>query len=314
MLEEASWRSWPPKGGSSATPEPREEGGTESPSISTDTLVDRAVSCAQEWGGLDEKTAALATADSTVAITNENIWRHTDAHPFVLYMLLIDRYGEEAASWLPETIRMTLEKDGTALSRSAYTKLLASSVLLASPSPWRQWEVFHWVSRGLAGLQPNIAYLEEPEVGHMFVMADLMHLTDPKRPFGTEVDKFVAAALAHDGIHYAPPPIDFAQHELDNPKIACKSCSTINRDDSDIRCISCGGTQLVRLPAEFAESRDAAKALWAARNKLPVGEAVDGLPDTGAGNAVYRLLVHWDYARRVRAHMVQQLRMVGGRR
>jgi hypothetical protein len=232
----------------------------------------------------------------------------------VLALMLIDRYGEDVTGWMPVTVQQTLEKDGIQLSNSAYAKILSVFVLLASPAPWRRWEVFHWVARGLSGQQPNIVYLESPEIGHLFVMADLMRLTDPKRSTGTEVDKYVAAVLKEDGIHYAPDPLHFAQRELDDPKIQCERCNTINRDDNDVRCVSCGHRKLEKLPGEFEEAKKTSESLWKARKAMPIVRAVDGLPDNGPGNAVYRLLVHWDYARRVRSQMVQQLRMVGARR
>lgn len=312
-FEESQWQSWPQGGSSASAPEPPSEGERyECPDVTTSVLVGRAVDCAREWGVLGDKTAAVD--DGPVAtITRENIWRSPDAHPLVLAMMVIDRYGEDAVWWMPVTLQQTLEKDGILISNSSYAKILAAFTLLASPSPWRRWEVFHWVARGLAGQQPNVVYLEEPEIGHLFVMADMMKLVDPGRKTGPEVDKFVAAVLRESGIHLAPSPIDFAQRELDDQKTQCGRCNTINRDDNDVRCVHCGHQKLDKIPGEFEGAKKESEALWSARNRMPILQAVDGLPDSGPGNAVYRLLVHWDYARRVRSQMIQQLRTVGGR-
>jgi hypothetical protein len=313
-LDESQWRSWPSPGSSAeafAVPAQTEQ--YECPDVSTESLVGRAVDCAREWGVLGDKTAAAEDIPNQ-PVTAENIWRNPDAHPMVLATLLIDKYGQSVVEWMPITLQQTLEKDGILLSNSAYAKVLSAFVMIASPSPWRRWEVFHWVARGLSGQQPNIVYLETPELGHLFVMADMMKLLDPKRQSGIEVDKYVAATLAEDGIHYAPPPLDFSQRELDDAKIQCERCNTVNRDDGDVRCVSCGNTKLTKLPGEFDVAKKATEALWNARKGLPIVRAVDGLPDSGPGNAVYRLLVHWDYARRVRSQMIQQLRAVGSRR
>lgn len=313
-LDESQWRSWPPAGGSAVTfNESPSEPSYECPEVSTESLVGQAVDCAREWGILGDKTAAVEDLKAP-SVTAENIWRHPDAHPLVLAMLLIDRYGDSVTTWMPVTLQQTLEKDGIQISNSAYVKVLATFVLLASPAPWRRWEVFHWVARGLGGQQPNIVYLETPEIGHLFLMADMMKLTDPKRTTSAEVDKYVAATLKEDGIHYAPAPLDFAQRELSDAKIQCERCNTVNRDDNDVRCVSCGHRSLEKVPGEFESAKLAAEALWKARKNQPVLRAVDGLPDNGAGNAVYKLLVHWDYARRMRSHMIQQLKTAGGRR
>jgi len=316
-LDSTQWRSWPPAGGGSsrAHEQPAPETSYEAPEVSTESLTGQAVSCLREWDLLDHNKAAALVVDlDSGVVTPENIWRHHDAHPFVLLMLVIDKYGNEAVEWLPDTVKMTLERDGIALSNASFTKIMAARTLLASPSPWRQWEVFHWVARALAGIAPNFTYLEEPDLGHLFLCADVMKLADPKRKTGIEIDKYVAAALKHQGIHYAPAPLDFAQREIEQPQISCKNCAAIHRDDNDVKCVTCGSASLERLPYTFSSSRDETRRLWDERKSLPIEKAVVGLPNTGVGNAVYLLLTSWDYARRARAQMLQQLRMIGGRR
>lgn len=313
-LDESQWQRWPEGGAATEVPRATPElPSYDPPGISTGVLAGMAGDCLRDWKVTDDSAKTAADTASS-AVTPENVWKHRDSHPFVLLLLAIDLYGEDVVYWLPDTVKMTFERDGRALSNSAFTKLMAARTLLATPSPWRQWEVFHWISRGLAGVPPNFTFLEEPELGEMAVCADMMRLTDPHRKTSTEVDKFVAAVFKHEGIHFAPPPLDFAQREIEQGQISCPKCSAVHRDDGDTKCISCGSRELTKLPYVFAESRDATKALWDARSTLPLVTAVDGLPDGGAGNAVYRLLVQWDYARQVRAHLLQQLRMIGGHR
>lgn len=310
-LDDENWRTWPPPGGFSSQPFASEPP-PEAPEVSTEALAAQAASCLREWGDLD-KTAAAADITAT-PITLEGIWRHYDAHPVALLLLCLDLYGTEFVEWLPDTVKLTLERDGRALSNANMTKLMATKTLLASPSPWRQWEVFHWVSRALAGHPPNFTYLEEPEIGHLVACANVMKILDPSRTTSVEVDKYVAAALRTEGIHFAPPPLDFAQRELAQRKLQCSRCDSRHRDDNDVKCISCGAPGPFTVIHEFKESHDRAAALWSEREAQPLERAVDGLPDDGVGNAVYRLLVAWDYARRARAQLLQQLRMIGGRR
>lgn len=314
MIDESQWRSWPPKGSSAAAfdaSSPSES--YECPDISTENLVGQAVDCVREWGVLGDKTAAEETPSATV-ITAESVWRSPDAHPFVLLLSMVNLYGEESVYWLPETVKTTFERGGRMLSNSSFTKIMAARTLVATPSPWRQWEVFHWVARGLSGVAPNFTFLEEPDLGDLAVCADLMRLTDRSRKTGIEVDKYVGAAFRAEGIHYAPPPLDFAQRELEQPKIQCEKCLAVHRDDNDTKCVACGSRNLTRLPYDFAASRDATKELWDARHKMPLVVAVEGLPDTAPGNAVYRLLTQWDRVNTARSQLLQQLRMIGGRR
>ncbi len=245
------------------------------------------------------------------APTETTLWRHPNAHPAILILSVLDKYGDEALEWAPETLLATLDRDGVKLSNANKTKLMAACTALKSPSPWRQWEVFDMVCLGLAGQQPNVVYAEEPELGHLVAGFDFMKMVDPERDTSDEIDKFVAAAFKHEGLPYVPPPLDFAQRELEDPRIRCRSCGAEHRDDNDQRCVTCGSPQLEKIPYEYADLRDQVRGLWNDLKGLPLEAAVDKAPDTAAGNAVYRLLVHWDYAHQVRAHLVQQLRMLG---
>lgn len=291
------FRGWPIVGAKAVQEQVAEP--VEYAEATTGSLASRAVSTLQDWdpGHLaEDKTAAEVS-----------FWKNTEAHPVTLALTLLDRYGEECMLWEPEVLKVTLIRDGIQVSNVVWTKILAVRVLISSPSPWRQWEVFHWVSRGLAGHAPNFTYLELPEVGHLMLGADVCKIIDPTRHFAGEVEKFVAGTLLSDGQVFAPPPLEFAQRELENPQIECTACHALHRDDNDVKCISCGSTKLVKVPYEFAALRDRCAALWAARAKKQIGPAVEGLPEDAAGNLVYNLLLQWDYARQCRKQLLHQL-------
>lgn len=268
-------------------------------SETTGSVVSRAVEAIQSWNLPSVKLAAAPS-----------IWKDTEAHPVALLLTLLDRYGEECVFLEPGVLKATLLRDGIQVSNAVWVKILAIRVVMASPSPWRQWEVFHWVARGLAGQQPNITYLEMPELGQLMACVDMCKIVDPKREFSGEVEKFIAATLKHDGHVFAPPPLDFAQRELENPQIECENCKSLNRDDNDVKCIACGSKQLHPVPYEFAALRDRCAALWAAKANKEIAEAVEGLPEDPAGNLVYNLLLQWDYARHCRKNLLQQLHTI----
>jgi len=256
---------------------------------------------------LGDKIASVESAPNL-----RDIWRHPDAHPVVLMLMLIDKYGMEYAEWHPDVLRLTVERDGIALSNKVWNKIMAGRVVLASPSPWRQWEVFHWVCRALAGESPNFVYLEEPELGHLVVGYEIMQMVD-KRETSFEVDKFIAATFKSAGVPYIPQPLNFAQRELEDTQLECKTCEALHRDDNDTACVSCGGKDLRRVPFEFEGLKTEIREMFETLGKLPLAAAVESLPDTAVGSAVYRLLVEWDLAKTVKAQMIQQLRMIGGK-
>ncbi len=265
-------------------------------------------------GGLVQRVSSAAVGwevpgfEAKVPVTRTNIWRHPEAHPLVLLMLVLDKYGQEGLEWELETLRLTLQRDGIELSQSSWTKLMAARVLLLSPSPWRQWNAFLPVCKGLSGTPPNFVYLEYPQLGELITGIDIMHIVDPHRETSTEVDKCVAAVLRADGIPYAPPPLSFAQRELDDPHLRCSDCEAEHRDDHDVRCITCGSTALVPIPPPFSGLRDTIGRLWRDRHQMPLPAGLAGLADDGVGNVTTRLLEAHDYAKSIRAAMAAQLR------
>lgn len=254
--------------------------------------------------------ARFGTNDPLPEVTHKNIWRHPNAHPLVLMMLLLDRFGQDSLDWEPEALRLTLRKNDIQLSESVWQKILAARVILESPVPWRQWEQFHWVSMGLGGKTPSFVYLERPELGFIMSAVDQMKMIDKARPFAEDIDKFTAAVLRDMGVMYAPPPVQFAQEELDDRHIKCRHCGTHEKDDHDIKCIACGSKDLEHIAGEHEELAKKTKSMFEARKKFPLEHAVAGLGNSAADIATYRLLTHNEYRNQIRAQLLEQLRML----
>lgn len=299
MNLEGDLHAYPARLGVAQAPEPDEV--QDYLEVSTEGLAAR---CAEEVAGWD----ADAPEKVAAPIDPHALYKDPQAHPLALTLLTLDRYGQPGLEWDPEVLRATMMRDGLQVSGSAWTKLLASRVLLSSPSPWRQWEVFHWCSRALAGQPPNFTYCELPELGHLAVAADVMKIVDPKRPIGSDPQRFTAATLQHEGYCWAPKPLDFAQRALEQPQLHCRHCDALFPDDHDVKCISCGRAALEAVPYFFSGLRDHCSQLWQPRVKLPLERAVDGLPENGPGNLVYGWATQWDYVQRQRRALSQQLR------
>jgi hypothetical protein len=185
---------------------------------------------------------------------------------------------------------------------------MAAICVLMSPSPWRQWDVFHYVCRGLSGETPSFQYVEEPEIGHLMAGYELMHQLDPAREPAVEIDKFVSAAFRNSGILYLPPPLDFAQKELEEAKLSCLDCGAIHRDDNDVRCVSCSSTKLKPIPYAYADRRDQLKGFYDRAKSLSFDDAMKIPVDEDLRNVAHQLLLHMEYAADVRRNTAHQLR------
>lgn len=254
--------------------------------------------------------ASVAALNPSSPVDKSALWRSPDAHPLALVMMVIDLEGDEALSWAGETLRLTLERRGIQLSNSAWIKLQAVRPLFTSLTPWYRWEVFNWVATGLTGSAPNFEYFEPSSIGAAMNAINIMRVADPKQELGEEVQKFVAALLKDAGSTFAPAPLQFAQHELENPQLRCRNCEAIHRDDRDTKCVTCSKEQLESVPYEFASVRDETSALYKEFLKRPPSE-LSQLPHSPAGEAAHTLLVQAAWAeeqRRVLRTQLQALR------
>ena len=287
---------------------PRPEGEKVAADASFERLPHRAEMACIDWQTERDKVADFAPDAPRTPVTKLNIWRNPDAHPLALLMLVLDKYQQDGLEWEVETLRGTLEKDGVQLSQSGWTKILAARLLLLSPSPWRQWNVFALTARGLAGFAPNFHYLEEPELGHLMLAVDCMHVADRSRETSDEVDKFVAAVLKQDGQPWAPPPLEFAQDELEESQLQCLNCSALCRDDNDSRCVVCQSHALQKVAYPFAQLRDQVKTQFEKRKRTG---SLAGLREDDAGDlCTARLLADWSFARERRFALATQMRLV----
>ena len=277
-----------------------------SPNVLEPTSLQHMVKAATALVG-DLPLDKLAATD----VTTSNIWRHKDAHPYVLLLLLVDKYGDACLQWHPELLQVRMTRDKIAPSNAVWTKILACRVLLTSTKAWDDWQTFHWTALGLSGKSPNFGLLEEPEIANLIQAAGIMRAAHPERPFGEEVQKFLAASLRNESLLLAPSPVEFCQDELDNRKLECANCKAIHRDDGDRVCITCGKEELKSIPHPFSEELAEMKTLWKGVKEMPLELAVDYLPKTYQGNSVYRLAVCWHDTLESQKALASQLLLLG---
>lgn len=315
MVGSEHWSAWPTTKPLLSMEKEAEEAG---PPLSPEPTVQNILgsitqelpSIYQELPSGISKTAALreGTDEALPAVTEKNIWRHPNAHPLVLTLLILDKHGNDYLEWDAEVLRTTLFRSGVSISNSVWTKIQAARVLLTSPSPWRRWETFNVVCRGLAGIQPNMSYFEAPELGHLVHGVDIMKIVDRPRNFDTEIDQFLAATCMDTGTPYAPPPIDFAQKDIDQPKFRCMECGLLDKDDNDVRCPHCGSEKLTRPEPENAARRDAVKVKFNKLKRKTLEDAGKDIDENSIDIPVARLLMHWEYRNQQRSNMVEQLK------
>ena len=165
-----------------------------------------------------EKTAAAEGAlhsDTIPApaatVTYANIWRHPDAHPLTLDILLLDKYGVDWLSWEAETLRTLIPEDfkTSSVSELNIAKVQACKALHLVDSFWQRWEVFIACLMPFNSEFPNFHTMPVPTVAQVLVACDIADSIRDDVPWSSEMKAYIATVYEHEGIFVTLPPANF---------------------------------------------------------------------------------------------------------
>jgi hypothetical protein len=157
-----------------------------------------------------DEGVAVAGPTKLYSPTTRNIFQHPDAHPFILDLLLLRKYGPDWLTWEPETIEMRLRADyGQTLSDINLHKLQAVKTLHFVDTFWNQWEVFTWCTMALNGVPPDFLVLQVSTVSQCMIAVDIANRIRQDVPWSPEVKSFISTVFIHDGVMYPIEPLDF---------------------------------------------------------------------------------------------------------
>jgi len=150
-------------------------------------------------------------------VTAQNIFRSPDAHPLVLDMLLLQRYGHEWLGWEPEALEVILASDlNSSISDVNFAKINACKTLHLVDTFWERWEVFNWCTMALNGVTPDFHIMQVPTFAQCLVAADIANRIRDDVEYSAEVKHFMAAVLRHDGLLLSQAPIELPHAEIED--------------------------------------------------------------------------------------------------
>lgn len=144
-------------------------------------------------------------------VSSANLFTHPEAHPIVLDMALIRKYGVEWMEWEPETLEIRIPEDFkvSGVSDLNLSKIQACKTLHLVDSYWQRWEVFGWCTMSFNGVFPNFDTMQVPAVGQILVSVDTANRIREDVAWSEEVQSYIRAVYKHDGIVCTQPPADF---------------------------------------------------------------------------------------------------------
>lgn len=176
---------------------------------------------------LETSTAAVPAPEGSTsvkvgAVTSANLFQHPDAHPLVLDLCLIRKYGHEWYGWEAETVEHRIEQDFSARSVSdlCMSKIQACKALHLVDSYWQQWEVFGWVTMALSNVFPDFEVLQAPTVAQCMVSVDIANQVRDDVEWSSEIKAYLEAVHRHDGIFVPQPPLEFVHIDTEGLVVA----------------------------------------------------------------------------------------------
>lgn len=176
-------------------------------------------------GGTPSGTAA--PAGRSAKINSKNVFRHPDAHPLVLDLLLIHKYGQEWLGWESETIELRVPKDFAVdrLSDLNLSKLQAMKTLHLVDSYWERWEIFVWCTMPLNGIFPDFEIMQVPTVAQCMISVDIANRIRSDVAWSDELKDYLSVVHRHDGVLFPQPPlafvhVDTSSFAVDAPQVS----------------------------------------------------------------------------------------------
>lgn len=146
-------------------------------------------------------------------VTSINLFQQPEAHPVILDLALLRKYGPEWMHWEQETLVFRIPQDfrTSGVSELNVDKIQACKALHFNDNFWLQWEIFNWCLHPFNNVYPNFEVLQVPSTAMIMVAVSTANALRDDVQWSQEVKDFMAVACRHDGIFFPPAPIEFLQ-------------------------------------------------------------------------------------------------------
>ena len=162
-------------------------------------------------------TERAGIPDALAPVTRKNFFAHYETHPVVFDVALLHQYNADWYGWEPATLWREILADFHVSSISDHNKAKIQAVrtLHINEWFWTHWEVFNWITQALNGNIPDFQVIQKPSIAQLVCAIDVASIVRGDEEFNHELQMYVAAAMADEGVFYAPQPLEFCQAEIE---------------------------------------------------------------------------------------------------
>lgn len=191
--------------------------------------------------GADEPTVVVEMADGEEEpeapkgqekvsnVTAINLFRNPEAHPIVLDLALLSKYGIDWLDWETETLELRIPQDfkTSSISDLNLEKLQACRTLHLVDSYWQRWEIFLPCTLALSGTVPDFRVMQIPTVAQCLISTYCASKIRDDVPFSDEIAIYVGVVHRYDEILCPQPPLDFAKVDSEGLPVDCEEISRL---------------------------------------------------------------------------------------
>lgn len=168
-------------------------------------------------------------------VTSRNLFQHPDAHPIMLDLVLLRKYGPEWMEWEPETLAWRIPQDFRTqdISEMNMHKVQAIKTLHFVDTFWNSWEVFVWCCMALNGIPPDFHIMQVPTVAQSMVAVDLANRVRQDVKFSDEMNDYLEQVHMFDGIMCPIEPLEWVT--MDDVEEYPVNCEEIREKWPEVR-------------------------------------------------------------------------------
>lgn len=140
-----------------------------------------------------------------------NLFQHPSAHPLILDLALLKKYGPDWMRWDIETLVWRVPKDfkTSSISELNLGKIQAVKTLHYNDLYWTAWEVFNWCTQPFNNLYADFRTTQVPSAAQLAVSVDIASRIRTDVPYNAEVKAFMTTACKYEGVFCPPDSLSF---------------------------------------------------------------------------------------------------------
>jgi hypothetical protein len=156
-------------------------------------------------------------------VTAKNLFTHPEAHPIIIGLALVKKYGADWLEWEAETLEIRVPRDFgiREISSLNMSKIHAIKTLHLIDAYWQRWEVFLACTMPFNNMLPDFEVMQVPTLAQCMVSVDTANRVRTDVTWSEEVKAYLSAVYRHDGIVCVLSPLDFVKIDSSEYIVDC---------------------------------------------------------------------------------------------